>query len=527
MRLIHNEEKDNKGTVKNNSSYKYNNRLIKGLEQYFPDLITRLRYPGNPEMIQKIEEEIGEQLPEAFKELYAQFDGEKDEFYTGTILGLSLLPAETILNTIKELKNDDYQLTSMNTGIISEADINERILIPFAFDSSRSYIALDLSLDVNGTKGQVITLDYDCDTYYLLADSLEHFYDFVLHMMEKKKCVVTKDDERAEYFEFETGHFFNVLDDLLTETDAPSVDIELPENFWQNHFKKKIVSTNVLQKEKRLFIKDEMISFAPLKYMRNLRELIIHDSTIIDFTEITHAIELRTIFLVGCQFDENDLEALAKLPNLKELHLGCMDFKNIQCLINAPSLKILGLRKLEQLNSIQFLAESKSLKILELEDLPQINIDELEHFKKLQELSIKEIEIDNLNFLQNMKDIKKLELPEVEVENLNFLKYLKKLTAFELKHKAKEESGLQFLPNLKKLKEFNYPVADLKLYESCEKLETIGIDVVNMCNVEYLKDSNIYNVKLYGVKSETELKQISEKLEQYITLQSYSWEYNH
>lgn len=50
--------------------YTNENRLIKGMEKFYPDIAKRLNYPGNPEGVKKIEEKIGEKLPEEFVQVF-------------------------------------------------------------------------------------------------------------------------------------------------------------------------------------------------------------------------------------------------------------------------------------------------------------------------------------------------------------------------------------------------------------------------------------------------------------------------
>lgn len=116
--------------------YQYKNRFIKELEKYYPEVVSRLNYPGNGETIKKIEEEIGEKLPESFKKLYQEFDGEDKNFYIGIILGFSLMSAASILEEIRLLKeyNVNTVMKSKSEDAISENEIGKRIIVPFAFD---------------------------------------------------------------------------------------------------------------------------------------------------------------------------------------------------------------------------------------------------------------------------------------------------------------------------------------------------------------------------------------------------------
>lgn len=144
-----------------------------------------------------------------------------------------------------------------------------------------------------------------------------------------------------------------------------------------------------------------------------------------------------------------------------------------------------------------------------------------ESFRQLYEHSLDQTKVENLEFLQNMKNIKKLELNDMEVDNLDFLAYTKKLTSFVMDDMAKDESGLKYLPELKKLKEFRHPVADLTLYQGLEKLDTIGIDMPNVNHVEALENSPIRSVWLYRVQNRREGKNLINEIEKYVKLSSY------
>lgn len=201
------------------NTYEYDNQLIKGLEKYYPNVVSRLNYPGDAETIKKIEEEIKEELPESFKKLYQQFDGEGRKLYVGVILGFSLLSAKDVLKEIRFFQETvgDRIIDSMSKDVISEEQLKKRILVPFAFDNDSCYIALDLTPGRKGKKGQIITLDLEYENSFFLADSIENFYDFILRMMEEKKCQIAIGDYNEEYFEFESGHFFNHIEKILAD----------------------------------------------------------------------------------------------------------------------------------------------------------------------------------------------------------------------------------------------------------------------------------------------------------------------
>lgn len=87
--------------------------------------------------------------------------------------------------------------------------------------------------------------------------------------------------------------------------------------------------------------------------MSNLREIIIHDCTISDFSSISKATELRKLFLVNCIFNYEELSSLSGMSSLIEISLNCMEIQNIGCLASLKSLKELSLRKIDKLNANQ------------------------------------------------------------------------------------------------------------------------------------------------------------------------------
>lgn len=487
--------------------YTNENRLIKGLEKFYPDIATRLNYPGNPEGVKRIEEKIGEKLPEEFKDLYRYFDGEDKKCYLGLILGLSLLNTESIISEINFFNKSttDIEMDSMNGNVISEKSICDRILVPFAFDADSCYIALDLTPGKTGKKGQIITLDFENNDSYLLADSLEEFYDFILKMMEEKKCLIAIGNEDEKYFEFESGHFFNALNELLINTGEKSEIIILPEEFWQERFKCKSITQKELGKVKEVRINydGERISLAPLRYMENLKEISIytHDTEIEEWGAVAELSSLKVIRL-SCSITQEQLELLCSLSNLKEIWFNNTDLKQLH---------------------IDCFADSKTVRNLSFYKVNNINSEELAQLKKIQELRMDTTEVGNFEFLKNMKGMKKLELKKAKVDSLDFLEYTKKLTEFELDEHAKDENGLKFLPELKGIKIFKYPVADLNLYSGLEKLDEIGIDVKNMNHPECLQDTHISGAQLYGAESEEEVNNAIEIINKYVKLYSYGY----
>ena len=436
---------------------------------------------------------------------YIKNNGEKNDPITGMLLGFQLMEAEHILETIESFQEDDFsEMTSLTTGKVTDESMCDRIMVPFGWDGSRGFFCLDLSPDTEGKKGQIVALDYDYNECTLLADSLDEFFEFVLQMLKAGKCYVDTEEGEEPYFNFESGHFFNVMKDILREFKdnnvSENIEVDLPEVFWREEFEADKVSVNTLQKQTKLWISNgEMtISLAPVAHMSKLRELIIHHCTITDFEGILGATELKRLVLVDCTFEYEKFALLTKLPKLKELTLRLMPVTDIGCL-----------------------AESKSLKRLRLLELNQLDTSNFASFSKLQDLELEKMEIDSLDFLKGYKSLKVLEINKVNVPDLEFLQYLKKLTHFKMRKQAEDEKGLRFIKDLSQLKEFDYPVGDMALYTGCAKLEDIGINAAGFQNPEALKGSSITGVMVYNANSKDEANGVIARIKEQVKLYSY------
>lgn len=80
----------------------------------------------------------------------------------------------------------DTPFTSFPEGAIKKKYFNPN-WIPILFDNLGNYIGIDLDPDVNGTVGQVINFGRDEEEMFVIADSLEQFFNFNLELIEKDK----------------------------------------------------------------------------------------------------------------------------------------------------------------------------------------------------------------------------------------------------------------------------------------------------------------------------------------------------
>lgn len=483
--------------------FECNNELFEKFNEFIPNMEERLNQTDTEDNIKNIEKLIEHKLPRVFVDLYSRYDGEKYDKCLGSMLGFSLMSTNDILDTTKQFKNMDFEIISMQTGFVKDNIISSKV--PFASDGSGNFIAFDMDPDKNGIIGQIVTLDLDYNRSYLLADSLEGLYEFIFKMLKCKKLHTIIGDDGETYFEFESGHLFNKLDGIPSEVGRDSNEyIKMPRDFWKsyyaNHLKDDKVNKQLLANEKSLFIKNENLSFKPLQYMENLREIIIHNCNITNFSFISKASELRKLYIVNCTFSKDDLECLSRMSNLKEVSLNGMEIE-----------------------SIKFLADLKNLKSLSLRKIDKLNVDELSDFKSLEHLTLDELNVSSLDFINNLKSLKELCINKIEVKNLSFLKNLTMLNRFIMRYKAEDEMDVNLISNLKKIKEVQYPVSDMSIYKECPCIEEIGVDAENIFNIEMLKDTDIRSVIVYNASSKEDVDNVISKIKNYIELESWGY----
>ena len=483
--------------------FECNNELFEQFNHFIPDMEDRLHKGDTADNIKNIEKLIGHKLPGVFLDLYSKYDGEKNDESLGMMLGFSLMNTNDILDTINNFQHMDFEIMSMQTGFIKDDSISSKV--PFACDGSGNFIAFDMEPGKNGIIGQIVTIDLDCNRSYLLADSLEGLYEFIFKMLKCKKLHAAIGDNGKAYFEFEGGHLFNKLDCIPREVGRDSNEyVKMPRDFWKsyyaNHLKDDKVNKELLANEKSLFIKNENLSFKPLQYMENLREIIIHNCNITNFSSISKASKLRKLYIVNCTFSKDGLECLARMSNLKEVTLNCMEIE-----------------------SIKFLSDLKNLKSLSLRKIDKLNVDELSEFKSLEHLTLDELNVPSFDFVNNLKSLKELCINKIDVKNLSFLKNLTILNRFIMRYKAEDEADIKLISNLKGIKEVQYPVSDMSIYKECPCIEEIGVDAENILNIEMLKDTNIRNVMVYNASSKESVDNVISKIKNYIELASWGY----
>lgn len=277
------------------------------------------------------------------------------------------------------------------------------------------------------------------------------------------------------------------------------MSVILPEDYWRDYFKCEEIEEEKLESVSQLFIsKGEMnISFAPIAYMKNLKELIVHNCNISDFDCISKVQGLKKIAFINCTFEYSELAKLEQLEKLQELTLGRMPIDNLV-----------------------FLEKITALKSLSLLYLQNINCEQINGLTNIKILDLTGMNFESFEFLKTYKNLKELKIQRMKVLNLEFLQYLKSLTSFSLREKAQDENGLRFIKELKHLKEFEYPVTDVSVYLENEKLEKIGLASKKIKNAKKLKGTQISSVIVCNAESEKQAQKIIKEVEKYIDLRT-------
>ena len=247
--------------------------------------------------------------------------------------------------------------------------------------------------------------------------------------------------------------------------------------------------------------KEQAIDFAQIDDVESIKELILHNCTVTNFSCITAAKTLKSIALVDCNITSEDLSCLKGMEKLKKISFNIM-----------------------KLDSISHLAEISSLRELSFRRIDGINYEDLENFTKLQSLSIQETEVTNFDFIKKLKNLKVLEFNKVPISDLNFLYDLPKLKEFTMRYCADDESALVCISDMKYLQRFQYPVPDMKIYQECPKIQSIGVDASRVEDYSVLEGKEtITDVMFYNLQTEKQYEQHLAEVEKYLNLCSYGY----
>lgn len=151
-----------------------------------------LNAPANDEDIQKIETEIGVELPDSFKALLKKFDGETGPWLALLGDGNQLLPCKQIIEQYRleqalakqfydpEMETIEFWRDRVSSSVIFVKGAVKPLMrhpewVPVTNMNGDVFRYLDYDPAPGGTPGQVIEVDPESCSYQVLADNFDAF----------------------------------------------------------------------------------------------------------------------------------------------------------------------------------------------------------------------------------------------------------------------------------------------------------------------------------------------------------------
>ncbi len=242
-------------------------------------------------------------------------------------------------------------MTAMGTKAIREEPVSGLCWLPIAYDCARAWLVMDLSPAEEGKAGQIITLDYDMDRCYLLADSLDDLFAKMTAWLRQGILIVDAESFEEPILMERTGHLFNSLEELTApETAEPAPGIPLPGDFWTQRYGQPEVPLSRLEKEKTMLIQDQNIDCTLFARMGNLKELILHRCRLVN---ALRRLQLRKVY-------DLEPEELSAFRGLWELSMEAEGKHDGTFLGKLKKLKKLDLHR-SAMNNLDFLKDLAGL----------------------------------------------------------------------------------------------------------------------------------------------------------------------
>jgi cell wall assembly regulator SMI1 len=149
-------------------------RIHAWLSNHAPKILASLAQPAEAEKLSQLQVLVEETLPAGLIELYSIHNGINRNTRANFFYGFPFIPVEKILEQIKSYSppNDGLALKYADPGIRNSFMFGSK-RIPIGDDAGTCLICVDLDPDIDGTKGQIILVDYDYLVAIKLADSVE------------------------------------------------------------------------------------------------------------------------------------------------------------------------------------------------------------------------------------------------------------------------------------------------------------------------------------------------------------------
>ncbi|WP_343706506.1 SMI1/KNR4 family protein [Flavobacterium sp.] len=178
---------------------------------------------ANANEINELEDFIEAKLPESHIDLLRIYNGEKSSI--GFMGGFSYLGIEEIKMQwifLKEAPEMEAEGINQVEKIKNTLYCSKRI--PFAYDGSGNYLAIDFNPNSEGTLGQILYLPTgDPEPIAVIADSFDDFLALIIEKLESEQLELI--DEREEWDE-EDWHMAEIYFERTWENDWSDIAAE-------------------------------------------------------------------------------------------------------------------------------------------------------------------------------------------------------------------------------------------------------------------------------------------------------------
>ncbi len=176
-------------------------------------------------------------------------------------------------------------------------------------------------------------------------------------------------------------------------------------------------------------------TYDDLKYMPYLKELTIENGPAQDLSVISSLSELEKLSVTATTVIQNDLTAIAALPQLKELTLNNCGLSGITALSAATNVVKLDLSN-NTVRNIAALSEMKGLQELNLDHNVVEDLSALSSAKTLSKLSVSYNALTSLGSIGDNSALTWLEAGHNSIDSLGQLQKLNGLTHLDLSYNA-------------------------------------------------------------------------------------------
>ncbi|MCQ2232734.1 MAG: SMI1/KNR4 family protein [Paludibacteraceae bacterium] len=461
------------------------NQYIELIEKKIPQIKLLLSGGANDVDMEELQNFIDKKLPEDFVNLYHIHNGEVSGDGSKIMAGLRFLSLKEIQSYYNSIVALDKKFAPVKTLSISDKSSAKNKWVPFASDEDECFFAVDLTpAKGNGKIGQIIALEdgLDGQCSYLVAESLTEFVEKLIGWW-KDGSIVARSEGDYMFISEKNGHFFNSMPGyaIMSSDGKPALTIELKDEYWIEYFGGNSITTAQLSKmEGSMWADCTDVSCEPIAYWGNLKEAGFSYNTVRDFHYLGLNKTVKRLNLAGATLLDGDLSVLKDCVNLRDVSICNMkDLTGLESLVDLPNLEMFTFSG-------------------DLTEQVQSCIVSLPHLKSLTLRKLTNSGMD-FSFISKCKNLQRLEITfkdETRFENLEFLLKIKNLSVFKTNTFALDEQALTPVLQLKKLKEFHYPVKELEMYRQNTNLKTMGILGHDGIDVNMFAETNCKEVNV-------------------------------